>query len=241
MKNILYFFFIALTLSSCKKENLFDCLKSTGDKTTERRSITPFTEVEIQDNVNVIFIQDSLTYIEVTAGNNLLPLIITELRDGKLYIENHNTCNWVRDYSVPIDVYVHTSSLRTLHTYGWGRITSQNTIVADTLDVNNHNTSEIELAVSATEIYCRQHACFGDNKLTGSAQYVYIYNAGNGFCDCSGLIANRATVISISTGPSYVNSCDELGTEIKSSGDIYYRGNPAIQSTITGSGKLIQY
>jgi hypothetical protein len=241
MKNILFLISALLIFQSCKKENLFDCFKSTGDIVMETRSIDAFTEVEVHDNVNVIFVYDSVKYIQVSAGENLLPLIVTELRDGKLYIENHNTCNWVRDYSIPIDVYIHTPVLRNLHTYGSGKITSQNTIVTDTIEVNNHNTGDIEISVSADEVYCRQHACFGDNKISGSAHYVYIYNTGNGFCDCSELIASKGTTISITTGHTYVNSCDELGAEIKNSGNIYYRGSPVINSNITGSGQLIQY
>src|SRR5204862_3278522 len=96
-KKILFSFLmsaLALLNYSCKKENLFDCFKSTGDVMTERRSISAFTDVEINNNVNVIFVQDSLTYVEANAGENLLPLIVTEIRNGKLYIENHNTCNW---------------------------------------------------------------------------------------------------------------------------------------------------
>ena len=238
---ILFLFSVIFLFSSCKKENLFDCLKSTGDISTETRSIASFSEVKVYDNVNVIFVQDTLTFIELRAGENLIPLVVTELRDGKLFIENHNTCNWVRDFSIPVEVYIHLPSLKIIHSFGSGNITSQNTIVTDVIELNNHNTGDIDMTIAATEIYCRQHACFGDNKINGSAQYIYIYNTGYGFCDCAALNANRATAISISTGLTYVNTCDELSAEIKSSGDIYYKGSPVIQSTITGSGRLIHY
>ena len=240
--NLLLFITILLiSFSSCKKENMFDCFKSTGEITTERRNVDGFSEVEVRDNVNVIFVQDTLSFVEVNAGENLLPNISVEVQNGKLYIENHNTCNWVRDFTVPINIYVHVIELKTLHTFGSGKINSLNTLVTNVVEINNHNTGDIDLKISANEIYCKQHACYGDNKISGSAQYVYIYNTGNGFCDCSNIVSSRATVISISTGPSYINSCDELGTEIKSSGNVFYRGNPVIHSTVTGTGMLIQY
>src|SRR5690242_20273176 len=99
MKTIKYIslcFVLCLLLFSCKKESLFDCFKSTGDIVTERRNIGTFTETIIYNNVNVIIVQDSLTYLEINAGENLLPLITTEIRNGKLIIENNNKCNWVR-------------------------------------------------------------------------------------------------------------------------------------------------
>ena len=232
---------ITLIFASCKKENLFDCFKSTGDIVTERRSIDRFTEVVCYDNINVFFEQDSFTYIDVNAGENLLPLIVTEIRGGKLIIENNNKCNWVRDFSVPINVYVHLPALRTVDTYGSGKIYSLNTLVNDTIEVNNRNTSDVELNVAAQAIYCRQHAAYGDNKITGNASYLYIFNLGQGYCDCSGLAVNDADVVSKTTGQTYIDACDLLHAEISYSGNVYYRGTPAISSVITGSGKLIQF
>ncbi|MBK5286579.1 MAG: DUF2807 domain-containing protein [Bacteroidia bacterium] len=229
----------AIITPSCKKENIFDCFKSTGDVVNERRSIESFTDVVVNDDLNVIFVQDSAFYIEVNAGENLIPLIITEIRDGKLLVENNNTCNWVRDYSIPINVYVHASTLRRIDFYGTGKISSQNTLTPDTIEVNNRNTGDIELNVSAIEVYCKQHVTPGDNTFTGNADYLYLYNASDGFAYCSGLAVNKATVINKGTGYSFVNACDKLDAEITSSGNIYYTANPVIQSTITGSGQLI--
>ena len=243
MKNRKKIFFFLLTVLSavlnfsCKKENLFDCLKSTGDVTTERRSISPFTEVEVHDNVNVIFVQDSETFIEVNAGENLLPLIKTELQSGTLKIENRNTCSWVRDYGIPINVYVHIPLLKKVLTYGSGKISSSNTLQCGTLEGNSRGTGDIELDVNAFEIYCKQ--AIADIIFTGSADYLFIFNTSSGFSLCSGLSVNRATVINLGPGNSYVNACDKLDVEIKSSGNIYYSGNPVLNSDITGSGQLI--
>jgi hypothetical protein len=243
MKTIKYISlcFVLSLLYACKKENLFDCFKSTGDIVTERRSIEPFTETIIYDNANIIIVQDSLTYIEVEAGKNLLPLITTEIRDGKLVIENNNKCNWVRDFSVPVNVYVHVPALRGLDTFGSGKISTQNTLTVDVFEINSRNTASIQLNIIANEIYSKQHAAFGDNTISGSAGSLFVYNTGQGFCDCSQLTVNDATVISSTTGQTYVNACDDLHAEISYSGNVYYKGAPVISSVITGTGKLIQF
>lgn len=220
---------------------MFDCFKSTGDIVTERRSIEPFTETIIYDNVNVIFVQDSITYLEVNAGENLLPLIATEIRDGILIIENNNKCNWVRDFSIPIDVYIHLPALRKVDTYGSGAISSLNTLVNDTIEINNRNTADISLSITADAAFVRQHAAFGDNTVSGNAGFLFVYNIGHGYCDCTALAVNDAVVISNTTGETYVNACDDLRAEIAYSGNVYYKGTPVISSVITGSGKLIQF
>lgn len=243
MLRLKYIFCIALTLlfASCKRENLFDCFKSTGDIVTEQRSIAEFKEAIAYDNVNVIFVQDVKTYIEVNAGENLLPLITTEIRDGKLVIENNNKCNWVRDLSIPINVYVHLPNLRRVDAFGSGKISSLNTLINDTIEMDNHNTSDISLNIIADAAFSKQHAAFGDNSFSGNAGYVYVYNTGQGFCDCSGLAANDALVICNTSGQTYVNACNDLHAEISYTGNVYYKGAPVISSVITGSGKLIQF
>ena len=220
---------------------MFDCFKSTGDIVTEKRGIGMFTEMVTYNNINVILVQDSLTYIEVNAGENLLPLIVTEIRDGRLIIENNNKCNWVRDFSVPIDVYVHLEALSRLDAYGSGKISSANTLIADNIEINNRNTGDIQLNIMANAIYCKQHAAYGDNMISGNASYLYVFNLGQGFCDCSGLDVNNADVFCNTTGQTYINACDGLHAEISYTGNVYYKGAPVISSVITGSGKLIQF
>jgi hypothetical protein len=158
-----------------------------------------------------------------------------------LTIENNNRCNWVRDYSIPVNVYVHLPHLHSLETFGSGKVYSQNTLVSDIIEINNRNTSDINLDVTANSVYCRQHATFGDNRISGNAGYLYAYNIGQGFCDCSELFVNDADVISNTTGQTYVNACNGLHAEISYSGNVYYKGAPAISSVIRGSGKLIRF
>jgi hypothetical protein len=235
---VLFCVTLVLVFESCEKENMFDCFKSTGNIKVEKRMLPSFTEVEVQNNINVIFIQDSLTFAEASAGENLLPLIVTEVEEGRLLIENHNTCNWVRDFSVPIDVYVHLPQLIKLKTYGSGKISSLGTLRCNIIEADNRGTGDIELAVDAVEVYSKHG--IGDNTFTGNANYLYVYNTSFGYSFCSGLKVNRATVINLASGNSFVDACDNLDAEIKGSGNIFYTGSPVIHSTIIGTGLLIQ-
>src|SRR5438067_439983 len=90
----LYIVHCALCIvSGCKKENMCDCIKSTGDIITEHRSIADFTELEVYKNVIVTIVQDTVVYADVEAGENLMPLIDTEVSGGVLKITNNNKCN----------------------------------------------------------------------------------------------------------------------------------------------------
>ena len=216
---------------------MFDCFKSTGDVVTEHRNITSFREVEVYDNVNVIFVQDHTCFLDVNAGENLLPLIGTEMNDGKLSVSNRNKCNWVRDYSIPIIVYAHTPRLRRVITYSSGRITSQGKLQCDTIEADNRGNGDIELDVCALEVYSK--LVMGDNIFRGQADYVYVFNTSIGFAICSGLTAKWETIINKGNGNSFVNVSDDLDAYIESSGNIFYSGNPVIHKSVSGTGRLI--
>ncbi len=107
-KNLKYLFFtFSLLFISCDKEEAWDCIKSTGEITTETRILENFNKIVLYDNINLWMIQDSTAYIEITAGKNLIPKISIEIENGILIIKNENKYNWLRSYKYSIDVYLH--------------------------------------------------------------------------------------------------------------------------------------
>ena len=88
----------------CKKAGVCDCFKGTGEISTEERQLPTFTSVYVEDNVNLIFVEDTVQKVIVEAGKNLLKNIKTEMIGDQLQIRNINKCNFVRKYDIPINV-----------------------------------------------------------------------------------------------------------------------------------------
>jgi hypothetical protein len=243
MKKILFFLFLnfVFLMSSCKKENLCDCLKGTGSMVKEKRSVDNFTIIEVHKNIFVTIIQDTVTFVEVEAGKNLLPLIKTDVRSGLLYITNDNTCNWVRSYEKEIHVYVHVKNLFEISSYSGRDITSSNTITSPVLFVHNFFSGNIFLDISTNESYTKQRGSGGDITITGHTDYNYIFSQGYGFVHLEKLQSNTATVSQNGTGDIHLNVRNSMDVEITGSGNVYYSGNPSInQHASPGSGKLIR-
>src|SRR5688572_6814 len=114
--------FATVFLAGCAKENAFDCLKSTGKIVTETRQLAAFNTIHVKDNLDVTLIPDSVYYAEVTCGDNLQANVNTEIRNGELWIENINKCNWVRSYKKPMEVKVHLPKLHSIFHDGFGKI-----------------------------------------------------------------------------------------------------------------------
>lgn len=229
-----------LTLfASCDKDHLFDCLKSSGSKVFEARTVGDFNRIDVYNNPEVIITQDTVNSVTVEAGEHIVAGITTECAYGTLTIRNENKCNWVRSYSKTIAVHVHVKKLDFIHHHGSSTISSANTLTNTTFEFNVWNSGDINLSIDADTTYSKQHITVGDITLSGRSAYCYIYNNGNGFTYHHDLRVENSTVIQRGTGDCYVNVNQNMNVEIHDVGDVYYSGNPQVTSSITGSGKLI--
>jgi hypothetical protein len=105
---------IVLLLTRCAKDEGI-CTGSTGKVISQERTALPFHSVEVYDNINLVLTQEtSLTGITVEAGENLIEGITTKIDSGKLVIRNVNSCNWLRSFEVPVNVYLKFTLLDTI-------------------------------------------------------------------------------------------------------------------------------
>jgi len=240
---IFYIFIIPLLYLSCKKENMCDCFKSTGNIISETRNISGFDSISVENNVNLFLTEDSIFSVTVEAGRHLISLIKTDVTDNCLFLKNENKCNWVRSFKNKINVYVHCPKIKEIIYKGSGNIK-----VADTLHVNNfqlddwNGTGEVNLILKSNWTTLNLHTGPADLNVNGKSGVTYLYSAGNGKADLRNFITDDCFVSNKSTNSCYVNAAKELDAKINSIGDIYYTGTfYSLTSDITGSGHLIPF
>ena len=244
MKNkVLFLIFISFTLTTCKKDHLFDCFKSAGKTITENRSVSPFININLDNNVDLIIHPNTGFYIKVTAGKNIIDGITTELSGNTLYIRNENRCNWMRSFKNTYTVEVGMDKPSLIHYEGSGDITCIDTIRTDEFTFDCYNGSgSINLLLHCNKTHLNHHIGRSDFHVTGISGESYIYVNDVGTFDGSALNADYCYIRSSSTGDCRINVKNELGFEIKYSGNIYYTGEPHIyHQEFNGTGKLIHY
>lgn len=234
---------VSFLLTTCKKDHLLDCFKSTGSETTESRDASAFTEINLINNVDLKIKPNSGFYIKVTAGENILDGIITEISGNTLFIRNENKCNWVRSFNKTISVEVGMDNPVLIHYEGSGNIECLDTITSDEFTFDSFNGSgTINLLVNCSKVHLRNHIGRSDIIPKGHAVESYIYANDVGIYDGRNLSTSFTTIRSSSTGDSYVNASASLSYEISYTGNIYFNGNPVIDIIgHTGTGKLIHY
>lgn len=231
-------FCCSIFLFSCKKENMKDCIKSTGDIISEERISTGFDSILVHNNVTLYLKYDSVISIVVEAGKNLVPLIETSIENNKLTIRNKNRCNFIRSYKPPINVTVSIPDLKHLNLAGSGDIFSLNTLKLQKVRMVNSGIGDVNLDIDAGHLFTQIYGSGGIN-LSGKAAVSEIYSTGNCFMHCENLTTGFTYIHSNTTGHIYVHAEKELGVTILGSGNVYYSGEPVLtKHIISGKGTL---
>ncbi len=227
----------------CKKENMCDCVKGTGDIVTETRALDPFTEIFVQDRINIILSEDTTLSQEVVieAGEKLIGLIKAEVVGGVLRIRNANRCDFMRGYDVPVNIYIRTSNnITRITNKGTALITNTDTCTAPTISLETVSTGDIKLTMNAGSVYTQQHGN-GDVEMYGAASEVIVFNTGNGFTIADQCTTAYCWVYTRTTGKITLFPVGLLISEIDGPGNVYYRGQPGqINSTLNNTGQLLQ-
>jgi hypothetical protein len=245
MKNIhliIYSCILLLVDSGCGK-NGTDCFMSTGEISREERTASPFDSIDVGDNVSLFLIQDTVDKVVVEAGKNLLHGITTNVNNKQLIIRNLNTCNWVRSYDKPINVYVSFRNFWKIAYNSSGDIATMNTISLDSLLVEIWGgCGEVSLDVNLNQGYFYLKLGTADLILSGKCGVASLYTGDFGLLDARELNAGYAFITSRSSNNCYVKASEEVNATIESIGNIYYTGNPkAVITTIHGSGSVIPF
>ena len=83
------------------------------------------------------------------------------------------------------------------------------------------------------------HYGTADVILKGRCVAGIYYQLGAGRIDARAFEAKNVYLRNWSSNDMYVNAINSLSAEIKGLGNVYYKGNPGIESSILGEGRLI--
>lgn len=229
-----------LVLVSCKKENMWDCVKSTGPENTIYHNVTNFNCIYLTDKLDMYLTQGPNFEVRVEAGRNLQKLIKAELDGETLKVFNNNKCNWVRGYKHKIKIYVTAPYFKHIKNGGVGTIESTGTITQDEISLRTENSGDVKLNLNTNRVVCSAHGN-GDTYLTGVTKKLESDYSGTNFLYAYDLIIKDYVYLhSVSIGHAQITAPNngQMDLVIDQSGNIYYYGTPATIHLIkNGSGK----
>ena len=219
------------------------CVSTSGQMTTQIRHVSDFNEINIQDNVNLIITTDTANPLVVEAGRNILGGITTTVENNQLTIGNTNSCNWLRDYNKPINIYIPARKIWRIKYNGSGDISSTGTLKLDSLTVEVWGgCGTIDLTLDIWRGNFSLNMGTVDFRLRGISAITSVYAGDYGLYDGRDLKTGYTYITSKGSNDCYVMATNSLDATVGSIGNIYYTGNPAaIKTTINGTGKILPF
>jgi hypothetical protein len=217
MRNILLISLFAalLVVSGCHHIRGNSGLKGSGKREVQKRQIGAFTAIHTEGAFDIEVVCQKDLSLEVEGDDNILPLVSTEVSGGTLKLTNS------KSYSVnsPITIRITTPDVGALHVSGAGKITITG-LKNDKFEIDLDGAPSINVA--------------------GTTKLIDIDANGAGKVDAHNLHAARGVVESKGVCKVDVDVADQLDVTVSGPSSVTYQGNPVVNKTINGPGKVEQ-
>jgi hypothetical protein len=231
MRDFLALFFLISVLFACKKPNERACWKSAGEQTAKVIPVANFSKLELYEHIKYTLIQDSMDFIEIKAGRNLIDLIDVASLNSVLKIENKNKCNFLGYKKRKVEVEIHFKSLTAIYFKGTDSLIGKGKLNFDKLTVEiEDGAGSLSFDLNANGLNFLNPHGWGDFTLKGATKSLRVDVDGSGYFDTRGLeVQDSIAVISLSPISSKVNAAScKLKVELNGEGDLWYYGIPSI-------------
>ena len=223
----------SFAINSCNKR---DCNYSNGNSERQVVSVPAFTAVHVYGNGNVYLSHGPDLLVEVYGNEHAPGYFDLDVSDGTLNIRNSDSKCYDDDNTIP-NIYITLPSVSKLSMSGSGIVRSENTLIADVLDIDINGSGEMQLSVFANRI---NSDLSGSCKLTlsGSSSVAKHSISGSPDLHAFGLQTHETEIDMNGSGLAEVWVLDNLTIDINGSCEVWYKGNPVVVSDQTGSGSI---
>jgi hypothetical protein len=188
-------------------------ITGSGKVVTESRSVSGFNGLVVNGAGKVFIDRTGTESLAITTDDNMLPYIVTEVRDGKLTIAFKS--NVVPNNLTDLTFRLTVKDLQSIEVNG-----------AVALEGKGIEASQLDVNISGA----------GAVKLAGQVDQLAVTLSGAGALHSENMESKRATVTNNGVGAAFVSVSDELNVTMNGMGFIEYIGNPKVTQDIHGLG-----
>jgi hypothetical protein len=207
-----------------------------GRMATEKRSVSDFEAIAQNGAIDLIVRQTGEERVEVSAEDNLLPLIETVVENRTLQVR-FKRGEWVRNHR-NIRVTVDVIKLNAVAMAGSGDVQIEG-VKAPLLKITLSGSSDAKLRRLDADALEVRISGSGDVVADGRAGQVKLSIAGSGDAELAELVADEVSVRIAGSGDANVTANKSLDVSVAGSGDVRYGGMVAsVKSSVAGSGSI---
>jgi Putative auto-transporter adhesin, head GIN domain len=209
----------------------------TGDVITENRDVRDFKGVTSSISADIDLRQSSTFKVTIEGQKNILDLLETEVRDGKLKISFKK--GYSMKYKKSLKVYIEAPSFDYLGMAGSGNVRAEGTLSGEKLDISISGSGDFDLMQLKYGDIKAGISGSGDVNLGGSTERAELTISGSGDLKAKDLKAQTVRCRVSGSGNVSCFVTKEMDALVSGSGDIRYSGSPAsVKKRVSGSGSV---
>ena len=235
-----YYIALLWLLAACNPDGA-GCFEPAGDTQMTVLTLPTFEAVDVTSNIAVLLVPGQVQQVSIATGSNLQAGIMAEVRNGTLYLDNLNRCNWTRKYEDPL-VTIVTPDLQRLVVRGSGQVSSSDTLTLDRLKLEvTEGVGDVYLTLKVGELEVVSNG-LSNIYLSGQTERLQVgfYN-NDGIFFGEQLRALSCRVDHRGSNALHIQVADSLYGGIYSLGNVYVHGPrpAAIEVTESSKGRLV--
>lgn len=211
-------------------------------QSTQTRNVGDFHSISVQSGIDLYLTQSSSQSVEVTANDDFIDRVITEIEGGslKIYLKKKDGKGWKGNWNTGrLEVRVSTDELRSLSASGGSDVENKGTWESDEMKINASGGSDIELDIDVQTLNVNTSGG-SDLNVTGTADILKLNCSGGSDFKGKSLMVKEAKVNSSGGSDAYINVSEKLVATASGSSDIHYTGNPQIKDLNSSSSADIR-
>lgn len=236
MKNALNILAVALLaplgFSGC---TMPPAIHGNGVLITEMRDVSDFHRVSIGGSGRALITQGDTEGLQITADENLLPYIESEVRQGELRIWTKR--GNLRFSKAPIYT-LNVRELDQLHLSG-ALQAEMESLKTDRFRASISGSGKVDLGRIEAESLDASVSGSGSVYLrAGKVSMIDMGVSGSGELQAENVEARKVGVSISGSGEARVWATESLDAHISGSGDVRYKGTPQVTQSVSGSGRI---
>jgi hypothetical protein len=232
---ILVILLAAVTFTSCIRITGFS---GSGNLATQERNISGIKSVSVSAGMNLYIEQSGSESLRIEADDNVIPKILTEVKDGNLVIKYKPWLFGFGGINVksPVNIYLTVADIDAISASS-GAYLESSTINTDSLKItlSSGSSGKVEIEVSGLIVDLSS----GSNlEIEGTAEQQEADLSSGVKYDAYDLKSLQATLDVSSGAVADINVSERLDVDISSGATVRYIGTPKIVSDISSGGNL---
>lgn len=211
-------------------------IRGNGNVIKEERSVNNFESISVSSGIELLINQDSSEKVVVEADENIMKILRTEVKGGKLKIFMEEGVL----HAKKMKVYVTLKTLKSLECTSGSETKSAGKVNAENLTIHASSGSGVNMELSCNRL--KAESSSGSNlRVSGTTLSVKADCSSGSEINASELIAEMGEASASSGANIKIHATKDIKAHCSSGAQINVSGNPTTRDTDSSSGGSIHF